>query len=414
MTSVPKEAPHDPKLIESGIFQFKSGAAYLGLKHIIERGDGIDYSHPLIISLIPNALYVPVSSRNVENEIVVGYEGKLPTPLESPEDLTINGQPFRVESIDVGARTVTLLGNEKALGSGVDSFQTKAGTWTFWYENRTLKSFSQPYKDSYAILVAIDDYDRRFDKLGRGPTGFRQLANMVNRADELADVLVNVGFDREHIKLLYNENATIDNIEKSLFEFWTNGEHASADLLFLYFGGHGGSTGGVGTGYLVTYDFQKGRPQTGILLSSIVAEHFPNIQARAVFVALDACDAGLALPGMLDTPPDQKMLARFATLAEIRAQTSDRARNLLVAGTGDEPAVDYGGGIFTRALIDGLRGQADFFGDGVIQFDELSIYVQKAVTGWAASLGVTQTPKSFIASQFGNGRVVFALKSWNQ
>jgi hypothetical protein len=403
----------------------KNGSVYLALDTLLNSGHGLvtrtsksTYDTPLEFKQVPDTAYTPVvipsENANSGNKIVIQYDGEWPAALASSDRLELNGYPFHIGDIDTTNRTITLLGEEKAISPGLQRFVSNSRSWTFWYENNKLQYFSQPYKSSYAIIVAIDDYDRKNDPLRRGPTGVRALSHMVERATELRNTLEESGFEKEKIRVLFNSDATKPNIESALYDFWPGGQYSGADRVFFYFGGHGGSSGGPGTGYLVTYDFVAGHPQTGVLLSSIVAEHFPNIQARAVFVALDACSSGMALPGMLDTPPDRNSLARFTTLAQIRSQTSEHARNLLVAGTGDEPAIDDGGGIFTQALIDGLKGGADFFGTGVIQFDELSLYVENAVSSWAASLGMTQNPKPFIASQFGNGKVIFPLKSWRQ
>ena len=79
---------------------------------------------------------------------------------------------------------------------------------------------------------------------------------------------------------------------------------------------------------------------------------------------------------------------------------------MLAAGTG-EHALWVTGGIFTKALIDGFGGKADIVKDGMIQFDELALYVDREVTAKAASVGVRQDPFAFSADTFGNGKILF-------
>jgi hypothetical protein len=146
-------------------------------------------------------------------------------------------------------------------------------------------------------------------------------------------------------------------------------------------------------------------------MNNFVFVQFPNISARAVFVALDACSSGMALPQTAATETDKAALRQFASLAMIKEQASQRARNLLVAGVAQEPAYIYGGGIFTKALVDALNGEADFFHTGIIQFDEVGLYVSTWVSTWAQALGVEQHPKSFVATDFGKGKVLFPLGS---
>jgi hypothetical protein len=82
---------------------------------------------------------------------------------------------------------------------------------------------------------------------------------------------------------------------------------------------------------------------------------------------------------------------------------------MLVAGTGEQAALAKTGGIFTHALIEGLKAEADLNKDGVIQFAELSLFVEKQVVARASEVGVRQDPRAFAANNFGDGRVLFML-----
>jgi uncharacterized caspase-like protein len=228
---------------------------------------------------------------------------------------------------------------------------------------------------------------------------------MVTRAEELKAALVKSGFPERNIQTFYDEKATAVAINGAIEQFWQGELHADADRLFIYFGGHG--AGEVGRGFLVTYDFDPQRPtRTGLLMSDFVGRHFPNIVAQHVFVALDACSSGLSIPGRLGDRSEDE-LERFATLASIEKDRSQVARNMLVAGTGKQPAFAKDGGYFTQALIRGLSSEADIIKDGVIQFDELSLYVKRQVTAQVGASGERQSPKAFDGTQFGEGKVLF-------
>jgi hypothetical protein len=69
----------------------------------------------------------------------------------------------------------------------------------------------------------------------------------------------------------------------------------------------------------------------------------------------------------------------FRTLSVIQNDTEPPARNILLAGTGNQEVIWDKGGIFTKALISGLKGRADFNNDNIIQFEELSNYVRNEV-----------------------------------
>ena len=56
------------------------------------------------------------------------------------------------------------------------SITTERDKLWLWYEDKTLKRYELPYKKSFAIIVAIDDYNRSSDPMRRGQTGYRPLS----------------------------------------------------------------------------------------------------------------------------------------------------------------------------------------------------------------------------------------------
>ncbi len=66
----------------------------------------------------------------------------------------------------------------------------------------------------------------------------------------------------------------------------------------------------------------------------------------------------------------------------IRAGLSNRARQAITAGNAEQAVLDGGGGghsVFTAAVLDALRGQADLDGDKVVTFGELFNHVGRTV-----------------------------------
>ena len=240
---------------------------------------------------------------------------------------------------------------------------------------------------------------------------------MVDRAEELADLLLEQGFPESNIIRLFNAEATSQNIEESVRVILEGRSNSGADRLFFYFGGHGDGDAEQGFGYLITYDFDPSRPtQSGFLMSDFVGRHFRYSDSHHFLVALDSCGSGLAIPGRtyLSGNTDEQKLRRFATFAAIRGDVEPRARNILAAGTGEQRALWETGGVFTKALIRGLRGDADIVPDGVVQFDELALYLDREVTMEANRVGVRQDPYSFSASAFGDGKTLFLLPDFSK
>jgi hypothetical protein len=90
-------------------------------------------------------------------------------------------------------------------------------------------------------------------------------------------------------------------------------------------------------------------------MRDLSTRHAENMIAHHVLFTLDGCAAGLAVVKRLGSERPA-LPTQMAQLSIIRNDTNARARNVLVAGTSDQPALWDGGGIFTQALMLGLGG----------------------------------------------------------
>ncbi|MCX5733141.1 MAG: caspase family protein [candidate division NC10 bacterium] len=327
--------------------------------------------------------------------------------------LSINGREIQIKEVDAKAHKLVFLGDKYPLRAGLNYLERRMdgakSAAIFWSENKKLQAFQIPYRKSYAIIAAIDDYDRH-EKPEMDPTGYRPLSKMVDRAKDLVVALKQSGFPEENIFTFYDKDATSDALETELKKFWEGGRYATPDRLIFYFGGHGDRSETSGAGYLVTYNFEKQKPTiTALLMNDLTGRQFENITARHMLVLLDACSAGLALPTFQGREEDEEQLKKFQALSIVRRDTEQKARNVLVAGTGEQKALWENGGVFTQALIEGLQGAADLDQNGVIQFDELAVFVRNRVTTRAAQTGVRQDPHGFQATRYGTGNTLFLV-----
>jgi hypothetical protein len=328
--------------------------------------------------------------------------------IRTGSTIKINGKAHRVADVLKEGRRVTYFGEQSNLLRGRNEIEIERIKLHLWNAEDVLSRFEDPYKKSYAIIAAIDAYDEAVDPGVHSK--FRKLDGMVARADELRNTLIALGFNNENIIWLPNGEATKKNIDDALALFWDGGRHRDADRLVFYFGGHGG--GVERNGYLVTHDMEYGRPTwTGFPMSDFDGRHFRNINVHHFLVLLDSCSSGLAVQTMqtLDEELSVERLERFANLVTINKYVKERARQMLVASTGEQRALWETGGIFTHALIDGLKGRADVINDGIISLDELKLYIQDRVEPHARAVGVAQRPRLSTADNFGEGRMLFIL-----
>ena len=321
----------------------------------------------------------------------------------------INGQPRAVASGNAGASTVTFLGADSPFHDGLNVIEHARVRELVWLEGGLLRKFQTPYQNSYAVICAIDDYSFTGGK-------FARLGDMVANAQDLSRQLIACGFPPAHVLPLFNQEATSTAINALLQEFWQGGKYAECDRLVFYFGGHGdyerredhaADANADKTGILITADYDAQRPTaTGLLMRDLTGRHFENIRSKHVLMLLDSCSSGLALPRFQDNEPGEDTLAKFRNYVVMQTELSRAARNILVAGTGEQKALWVKGGVFTHTLVDGLSGKADYNGDQIVEFEELKLFVRNEVRARAAAAGINQEPKGFKATIYGDGSVL--------
>lgn len=145
-----------------------------------------------------------------------------------------------------------------------------------------------------------------------------------------------------------------------------------------------------------------------------MGRHWQNITAHHVLTLLDACYSGLSQPRFRYLSDiDERKHSRFKSLTLIEAETKERARNLLVSGTANQASLCQAGGIFTEALVAGLRGDGDWNKDGIIELEELFLEVRRRVVEKATALSQNQKPALWSDTMAGSGSVIFFKETTN-
>ena len=142
----------------------------------------------------------------------------------------------------------------------------------------------------------------------------------------------------------------------------------------------------------------KDRAKDSITAADLEPE-LKSLKAKEVFVLLDldlkAFDAGketVLEPNVMD------IVRTFLGIKEKDDAEPPQGRVVVLSGSGTNPVVTVDGkeGIFTSAVVKGLRGAADKDGyepDGNITIDELTKYLENAVTDLARVHGKTEEAK---------------------
>jgi peptidoglycan/xylan/chitin deacetylase (PgdA/CDA1 family)/uncharacterized caspase-like protein len=231
---------------------------------------------------------------------------------------------------------------------------------------------SKYYHDSWAVVVGINDYQR-----------WPKLRYAVHDATAVRDILVSkYGFKPENIRTLTNADATRQRIMQVLGDEFSDGRKIKRDdRVFFFFAGHGATRtleDGRQLGFIVPVDADPGNYYSTAIRMTALREASDLIPAKHIYFVMDSCYSGLAMTraaGMFSG--DNSYLDEISRRA---------ARQILTAGGANQQVADDGPdghSVFTWALLQGLQGQADLDGNGVITASELGAYVSPIVSQFA-------------------------------
>ena len=216
------------------------------------------------------------------------------------------------------------------------------------------------YKDYYALVVGISDYDR-----------WPKLPNAVDDAKEVASKLEELGFD---VKLALDP--TSREMESALNHMvYKMGREENRALLF-YYAGHGETetlADKTKMGYIIPKDCPllkkdpMGFASHAISMRDIESVSL-RIRAKHVIMFFDSCFSG-SLFALVRAVP-----------ADITEKSALPVRQYITAGREDEQVPDRS--MFKRCLLIGLEGDADLTGDGYITGSELGMYLSDKVVNY--------------------------------
>jgi peptidoglycan/xylan/chitin deacetylase (PgdA/CDA1 family)/TolA-binding protein len=252
---------------------------------------------------------------------------------------------------------------------------------------------AQPYHDSWAAIIGIDDYQN-----------WQKLQYATRDALGVRDLLIqNYNFKPDHIVTLLNGQATRHNILSLLGDQLADSTKVQhEDRVLVFFAGHGATrklASGRELGYIIPVDADLTDYEGTAISMTNFQDISEAIPAKHLLFIMDSCYSGLALTRGGGIPSSQNYLNEISRR---------EARQMFTAGGADQQVADNGPNghsVFTWTLLQGLDGRADLNGDGVITATELAAYVAPAVSALSH-----QTP------EFGNlpgsegGDFIFDLK----
>jgi len=323
------------------------------------------------------------------NEIAIDDVPVLDLQIDlGPGKLLFRGDQSMVDKLSNGIHTITVYLNNKR------------EEFIFWKELKELKQFQKEYfGNCYALIIGISRYGK----------GFRDLPEVESQAKELGKLLA-----KNHFQVTYlldtEQKITLKTVNDAI-KMLNRKMDPNKDKLFFYYGGHGKAIKpafGDSIAYLILNDYDiNDLENTCLSMDEIFGGKYLRwINAKHVLYAIDACVASI---GRRLGRPSEKETRQFVDLNLLYSLTKEPGRTIFTAGSGAQEAINEKGkgGIFTKALIKALSGDADqFYGDGngATIMNELESCLTAYVTSEARLKRWPQQPARF---DFGNGQFVF-------
>ncbi len=249
------------------------------------------------------------------------------------------------------------------LAAGQDTFRVRAETSSASAETLVRPAIGK----RWAVIIGISDY---------ADSRIRALRYADDDAAAFHEFLLSPeggSVPAEQMKLLLNEEATSDAIRDALFVFLQSA--APNDMVTVYVASHGAPDPSRPANlYILPYDTD---------VDAIASTAFPmwdfktamrrQIASEQVVVITDACHSG----GMLvenANPIGGAFGDLFNPSRRVTLSAADANESSL-----EGPQWGDGHGVFTFALLQGLRGDADSDANGVVTFTEAPEFVQSRV-----------------------------------
>ena len=237
-----------------------------------------------------------------------------------------------------------------------------------------------------AVIIGVNDYGSRLPPLNY----------CVNDVVKVHAALQLLGSQQENMKLLHDDvrfdrlKPTRENIRRALQELVSfpqpaergdPGKQAPADLVLVYFSGHGIHIDG--TSYLCPADADSKRPNETLLSVQSVMDELARSPARQRVLFVDACRN---LRGVAGQAENKFEINRFQ--AQGKQRNGLRVVSSCAAGetATEEDALRHG--LFTYYLLRGLCGAGvspDAAGRKTIRLDGLVRYIDESLKGYFRS-----------------------------
>ncbi len=310
-------------------------------------------------------------SRDLEGKIVIC--GKREDRLGGYE-LTPGKNILEIRAVDIKEReyyaSYVLLLDDKTASA-------ERPSWT----NGVAERFSGR---KFAVIVGVSEYKYN-------DAGLRSLDFADDDAKSIADFLKSPeggGFFSADIKLLIDRDASLTALRSALTD--TAKQAGRNDMIFIFIAGHGApdplSSQNL---YFLFYDTKVvDMEKTAYPMNELKRYLDTQVLADRVFVVIDTCHSAginqktqsLVTGRQLVQAGDENNISNFYLTKQLY---KEKGRSILTSSDVNEvsrESAKWGNhGVFTWALLEGLKGKADLNGDKIVTTGEIFQFVRSSV-----------------------------------
>ncbi|MBE7416216.1 MAG: caspase family protein [Ideonella sp.] len=224
---------------------------------------------------------------------------------------------------------------------------------------------ASPRGDLYVLAIGISNYLRPDYRLGLAAKDARDFADTLRQQQGRQ-------YRKVHARVLTDREASRAAIQR---EFqWLQQVVGPGDVAMLFMAGHG-LNDTLGQYYFLPADGQHERLATTALPQGTIVSTLSKVRGKTLLF-LDTCFAGSSL-GALSKAGRQteKMMNELSA--------SENGVVVFASSTGQEESeekAEWGNGAFTKVLIEGLEGKADFTGRGRVTSAGLNLFLSEGVS----------------------------------
>ena len=233
----------------------------------------------------------------------------------------------------------------------------------------------------YVLSIGVSDYAHEPINLTFAHTDAQAVAQ---RFGQLRGSL----FREVHQRTLTNETATLANIKQGIA--WLESEATQLDMILVFISAHG-ALDHKGNLYLLPHDVRSDQLfATGLDIRALT-QGMNGVPCKKL-ILLDACHSGQSGHDLL-----AQASAKAANVNDAVEDFLNKEPGLTVmtSSSGNEFSYEnprWQHGAFTKALLEGLDGNADYNSDRVINLLELNLYVTQRVKDLTAGRQHPYTP----------------------